>query len=337
MQSRRRTGGCAAAASAAAVFSERRVWMIVFIVAAAALLTLAVLFAVYRMAFYAPPDKRMDIHDLPGGSQYRKHREVTLRLIDELAARPYERITVRAHDGVTLVGRYYHFADGAPLDIGFHGYRGHAYRDFCGGSRISFAMGHNLLLVDQRGQGESGGRAMTFGVLERQDAMVWLRWAQERLGRVPTTLYGVSMGGATVLMSTELPLPAHVRAVIADCPYSDPVEIICHVGRRMHLPPVLTRPLAIAAARLFGGFDLRAASALTALEKAQIPVLLIHGEDDRFVPCEMSRRMAQVNPEKVRLCTFPGAGHGLSYMEDTARYERIVQAFLDEVGITTPQ
>ena len=309
----------------------------IWILPAAALSVLAVLFAVYRKTFYFPQDKRGDIYDLPGGSQYRKHREVTLTMIGQLAERPYERVTVRSHDGLTLVGRYYHCAAGAPLDIGFHGFRGHAYRDFCGGSRISFALGHNLLLVDQRAQGESGGRTMTFGILERQDCLAWLDWAEKRLGDVPTTLYGVSMGAATVLMCTELALPPRVRAVVADCPYSDPVEIICHVGRGMHLPAAVTRVLAVAAARLIGGFDLQAASAIGALEKAKIPVLLIHGEDDRFVPCEMSRRMARVNPEKVQLCTFPGAGHGLSYMEDTARYERVVTEFLERAGLLDPR
>ena len=311
--------------------------MILSLLAAAVLLTLAVLFAVYRYTFYVPVDRRTEIYEFPRGEQYRPHLEEMKALVTELAQRPYERVSVTAHDGVTLVGRYYHTRDGAPLDICFHGYRGHAYRDFCGGSRISFALGHNVLLAEQRGQGESGGRCMSFGILERQDCLSWLSWGEKRLGAVPTTLYGVSMGGATVLMCTELALPPRVRAVVADCPYSDPVEIICHVGRGMHLPAAVTRVLAVAAARLIGGFDLQAASAIGALEKAKIPVLLIHGEDDRFVPCEMSRRMARVNPEKVQLCTFPGAGHGLSYMEDTARYERVVTEFLERAGLLDPR
>lgn len=307
------------------------VW--IFVAAAVVLLVPTVLFAVYRFTFYVLPAKRAEIYDLPRSGQYRPHLGEMKMLIDELAARPYERVSVTAHDGVTLVGRYYHRADDAPLDICFHGYRGHAFRDFCGGSRISIALGHNLLLVDQRGQGESGGRCMSFGILERQDCLAWLSWGEKRLGAVPTTLYGVSMGGATVLMSAELDLPQQVRGIVADCPYSDPLEIICLVGRRWKLPVGLIRLLTIAAGRVFGGFDLRAASALTALEKAKVPVLLIHGEDDRLVPCDMSRRLAQACASPVQLYTFSGAGHALSYLKDTALYEQVILAFLRQVGV----
>lgn len=307
--------------------------MILSLLAAAVLLTLAVLFAVYRYTFYVPVDRRTEIYDFPRGEQYRPHLEEMKALVTELAQRPYERVSVTAHDGVTLVGRYYHTRDGAPLDICFHGYRGHAYRDFCGGSRISFALGHNVLLAEQRGQGESGGRCMSFGILERQDCLSWLSWGEKRLGAVPTTLYGVSMGGATVLMSTGLELPQQVRGVVADCPYSDPIEIICHVGQRWKMPGRLIRALAVAAGRLFGGFDLRSAAAITALERTKVPVLLIHGEDDRFVPCEMSRRMAQKYPQQVTLHTFPEAGHALSYLVDTARYEQVVLTFLEQIGV----
>jgi len=63
--------------------------------------------------------------------------------------------------------------------------------------------------------------------------------------------------------------------------------------------------------------------------RAKVPILILHGEEDRFVPCEMSREICLANP-LVELVTFPGAGHGLSFVTDRAEYEKVVKAFLEK-------
>lgn len=80
-------------------------------------------------------------------------------------------------------------------------------------------------------------------------------------------------------------------------------------------------------------FRLGAADAAEAVRRSDIPILIIHGEDDRFVPCGMSRAIRAANPDRVRLETFPGAGHGLSYIVDTPRYIRAVCGFEDTLNI----
>ena len=60
-----------------------------------------------------------------------------------------------------------------------------------------------------------------------------------------------------------------------------------------------------------------------------MPILIIHGEDDRFVPAYMSEPMAAANPARIKRATFPGAGHGISYLVDTPRYQALTKAFID--------
>ena len=74
------------------------------------------------------------------------------------------------------------------------------------------------------------------------------------------------------------------------------------------------------------------ASAVGAVSNTRLPVLLIHGEADDFVPCGMSRELAEACAGPVRLETFPGAGHGGSYLKDPERYGRIVRKFLESCG-----
>ena len=284
----------------------------------------------YRIAFYSPKEGRGRIPDT-SGRLYDPYRARMKEVWDQLNARPFEPVSITSHDGLKLTGRYYHVKDGAPLDIGFHGYRSHPLTDFSGGSELIFKMEHNLLLVDQRAHGGSEGSTITFGITERHDVASWVDYALERFG--PDTkilLYGVSMGGATVLMASELPLPPAVKCIVADCPYNAPVDIILEVGKKLHYPPVLIRPFLIIGAKIYGGFDLLETDAVKAVKHTKVPILIIHGEADGFVPCEMSKRVADSNPRLVRRITFPGADHGISYLVDTPRYAQAVREFVAE-------
>ena len=131
-------------------------------------------------------------------------------------------------------------------------------------------------------------------------------------------------------MASELELPSNVVGIIADCPYSSPGKIIQKVCRDMKLPGKLMYPFVALAGLLFGHFRIWEASAERAVMNTKVPILLIHGEDDRFVPCEMSRTLCEANPEKITLETFPEAGHGLSYLLDSQRYEEVVGAFVEK-------
>ena len=297
---------------------------------AVVILLLAVGTAVaYRMAFYSPDKVQNDIYNIPPGEQYQAKRPYMRQIIGDLAALPYEEVFITNREGLRLRGQYYHRVDGAPLALCFHGYRGTSIRDFCGGAQIAFSLGQNVLLVDQRACCGSEGHTITFGIKERFDCMEWIDYACKRFGAdVKIALYGVSMGAATVLMATELGLPENISAIIADSPFSSPEAIIRKVCGDMKVPPVLMMPFTRLAARL-SGFDLRAASAVEAVKHANVPILLIHGEDDWFVPCDMSREIRAANPDRITLHTFPKAGHGISFIEDQPRYETLVREFLD--------
>ena len=300
-----------------------------FLFAGLLLLSILIAWFSYRKVFYSPKRRKEDPYALPHGEQYKKERQRTLSLIGDMDGIVYEPVSVTARDGTVLFGRYYHVRDGAPLQIQFHGYRGTALRDFCGGNKLARESGQNTLVVDQRAHGRSGGTTITFGIQERLDCLCWAEYANQRFGSdTPVFLSGVSMGAATVLMASELELPANVVGIIADCPYSSPEAIIRKVCREdMHLPPVLVMPFIRLGARLFGHFDLKEASAVQAVRNTNIPILLLHGEDDRFVPCDMSREIYNACSGDKTLITFPGAGHGLSYLVDTEHYAKSVSSF----------
>lgn len=296
------------------------------------LITVLISYISYRIAFRAP--KRLPDGDvsMPVGEQYEAHRPGISKSVEEMLARPFEAVTITSHDGKKLYARYYHAADNAPLQIFFHGYKSSAELDCCGGSKLAAKMGQNTLVVDQRSHGKSEGSCIAFGILERRDCLAWIQYSISRFGKdVPIILSGLSMGAATVLMATDLKLPDNVIGVIADCPYSSPKAIIQKVSKDMHLPAKLMYPFAILGAKLFGKFDLEESSAVTAVAGTKIPILLIHGEDDRFVPCDMSREIHRSCASRITFETIPGAGHGLSYMVAPEQYEKAVVKFIQNI------
>ena len=287
-------------------------------------------YCIYRIAFYIPRDKHPTLDVEMRGSQYTAVKDHIHRIAHVMEKYPFESVTIMSHDGLTLHGRYYHLKEGAPVEILFHGYRSHPYRDCSGGHALSRRLGYNALVIDQRAHGESEGVTISFGIKERLDCQRWAHYAAERFGlEIPLILSGLSMGAATVLMASELDLPPSVCAIMADSPYSTPRAILEKVCRDRRYPLFFCRPLISLSAFLFGRFNINSCTAKDAVCHAKVPILLIHGEDDRLVPWTMSQEIALCCTAPVTVEIFPDAGHGLCYVNDPRKYEQAVVSFLN--------
>lgn len=296
------------------------------------LFILLVLYVMFYIIFRRNGSTNKDDRLTIKGEQYETYAEVIRRAVDRVLPVPFEEVSITSKDGLKLYGRYYHHKDGAPLGIFFHGYRSGPILDGNGGYLICKRRDYNVLIVTQRAHGKSEGNVMTFGIKERLDCLDWVAYANERFGGdTSIVLMGMSMGAATVLMAAGEELPENVKGVIADSPFTAPGDIIRTVMKDYKLPVKLMYPLAKLSARIFGGFDLEETSAREAVKKSKIPILFIHGEDDRFVPCQMGKECYEGCPGKKRILTVEGAGHGLSHCVDAKRYEAAVDEFLDEV------
>ncbi len=296
------------------------------------LAALAVAYGAYRFAYYSPHKGQNDPYMGPEGRPYTPESGRMYQLIREMEQLPYETVTILSRDGLKLRGRYYHVRDGAPLQIQMHGYRGHPLRDFCGGNKLAREAGLNTLVVEQRAHVGSEGHVISFGIRERWDCLDWALYAAERWPGVPISLAGISMGAATVLMASDLPLPEEVKGIVADCGFSSPRAIIKSVCWGLPRYFRVLYPFTSLSAGLFGHFDPDSGSAVGAVSNTRLPILLLHGEADDFVPCSMSREIAEACAGPVRLETFPGAGHGGSYLSDPERYRSLVLDFLRSCG-----
>ena len=286
-------------------------------------LILLISFICFFMAFWVPKHRPVgeDEYPTPEGKVYEPFRERMVNWMRETRKLPHEDFYIDSFDGLKLHGRYYEYAPGAPIELMFHGYRGTADRDLCGGVQRCFALHRSALVVDQRASSYSEGHVITFGIKEHKDCHKWVDFMVEHFGpEVKIILTGISMGASTVLMAAGSPLPPQVKGVLADCGFTSAKEIIYKVIRQMKLPPKLLYPFVRLAAKIFGGFDLESFSALEAVQQATLPIIFFHGEDDDFVPCSMSEKNFEACASRKQLVLIPGAGHGLSYPVDKPGY-----------------
>lgn len=261
---------------------------------------------------------------------FKDYKEVLTEKINRLAKIDCKIVSITSPDGLTLFARYYHTRDGAPLQIQCHGYRGNPLREFSGGGLVAIENGYNVLMIYQRAHGLSEGRTISFGEKERLDLLNWINYSIRELGADKIALMGISMGAATVLMASELELPSEVKCIAADCPYSTTEEIIKLVVGRRRLSPNIMYPFIKLGAMLYGGFTPDLHSPLKAVKNSGVPLLIIHGEADNFVPASMSKAIFDNAKENAEYYTFSGAGHGASYMSNPERYSQILNDFVNK-------
>lgn len=305
------------------------VWFLVIL----ALLFVIAIVVLYDLIFSKNPKYMGDDNSLPHGEKYDAYHEVITNCVQEVLAQPYEEVQVLSHDGLILYGKYYHHKDGAPLILFFHGYRCSGVRDGNGILLYTKKLGFNVFLADQRAHGKSEGKTITLGVYERYDVRSWVAYFTKRFGeKQKIYISGLSMGGATVLMASNIGLPDNVIGIVADCPYSSPKAVLCRVIQVLGFPVKPTYFFAKLSAKWIGKFNIEETSAIEAVRHSQIPTLILHGNEDDFVPCSMSLDCQAAGEDHIQLVLIKGAAHGMSHCVDTPTYEAALYEFFQQTG-----
>jgi fermentation-respiration switch protein FrsA (DUF1100 family) len=191
--------------------------------------------------------------------------------------------------------------------------------------------GYSILMYDQRRHGESEGKYSTFGYLEKQDLDLWIEWLIKRNGENEIIgLHGESMGAATVLQYAEV--NKYVKFIIADCGYSDMNELMkFRMKEDTKYPTFPLINLASLRAKRIAKFSFSDVSPIEAIRNSDIPILFIHGKEDKFVPTFMSEKMCQAKNKGIsKLYITEGAAHAESFAVDREKYEQVVLEFINE-------
>ena len=246
---------------------------------------------------------------------------------DWLKATPQQDVYVQSRDGLRLHAYLLPQGDLSRFVIVCHGYRAHA-ASTAHYARHFYEAGASLLLPDARAHGESEGGSIGMGWPERLDVLDWITELNRRYGNPRIALFGVSMGGATVLNAAREALPEKVKCIVSDCAYVSLKDEFLHQLRSFYHLPGAFLYLSDPVCRLLALYSpLRDGDGCAQLERCKRPVLLIHGGADDFVPPEMLDRAWNAIPGPKERLIVPGAGHAESAIAAPQLYWETVDAF----------
>lgn len=272
------------------------------------------------------------IEDEVRKTSYGKYFENIVAAHQWLLEHKAEEVYTKSYDGLKLHGLWVPAPNAKGTVLFAHGYRSTLLVDFGLAFEIYYKYGMNLLIPDQRSHGKSEGKYITFGVKESKDMLQWIHYHNKHLCDGPLILSGLSMGASTVMYLADKDLPQNVKGIIADCGFTSPKEILASVFRRViRLPAVPTLFVTDLVARLVAGFSLTQCDTRKSLKKNRLPIIMVHGMDDGFVPCSMTEEGYAVCSGPKQLLLVDGADHGVSFLVERKRYTEMVLKFLDKL------
>ncbi|MDR9853499.1 alpha/beta hydrolase [Paenibacillus sp. VCA1] len=256
-----------------------------------------------------------------------------------LGSQPVETLHIQGEDGLPLTGYYIP----APLPsnrtaIVVHGYNSQG-REMGAFAKLYSEMGFHVLMPDNRGHGQSGGNYIGFGWHDRRDIVQWIHYILERSGPdVQIMLHGVSMGGATVLMTSGEQLPDQVKCIVSDCAYTSVKDILTYQLKQMYkLPPFPLLPVTSLVCKLRAGYFFGEGSALKQVARTRLPILFIHGDRDAFVPFPMVHRLAAAAGGEKDLYVVPTAAHANAYFVNKKEYAQRIARFVNRYLSPLPE
>ena len=254
-------------------------------------------------------------------------------------------------DGKMMDVYAYYVDQGSDKTVMIHGgFRGNwnngivteEYNDF-------YKAGYNLLFVDSRATGNSGGDYVTYGQYESDDVLYWINQEVRERPSQKILLYGGSMGAATMMSVLAKDIPVNVKGIIENCGFASIDEQLRFTYSQTvvpALPAAIKNQLDIIGDQehedLFMGllkqyyFDqemhLDPTAALPTIGMSgSLPKLIIHGTADDVVPVSNAQKLYELAGGYKDLLLVEGAGHGKAQEVDHAAYTKHVTDFLKVV------
>ena len=194
-------------------------------------------------------------------------------------------------------------------------------------------LGYNVLLPDARAHGDSQGKYIGYGWIEKSDVVKWIKKVIRHNGdKSKIVVSGVSMGAATTMMTSGEKLPHQVKAFVEDCGYTSVKDEIEHEAQDLYNMPIIPRfPLVEVLSginRIKVGYFMADGSSVNQLKKNKRPMLFIHGNKDTFVPTNMVYENNKATKGPKELWVVSNATHAKSYATHPKQYEKHVEKFL---------
>lgn len=254
------------------------------------------------------------------------YRPITNLLEPRDAGLPQEDVVLTSNDGLRLRGWYVR-SKRKPRGtvIYLHGV-GDCKTAGIPLARMLHDRQYHVLLYDSREHGESEGPYCTYGYNEKHDVSTAIDFLKKKRGTGKIGIFGTSMGAAVALQAAAV--DTRIRAVIAEASFTDLRTISVDYQRRIvKLPWHFLRNVAMSRSQKIARFKAREVSPVNDVQLLSIPVLFIHGMDDRLINYEYSKALYHHAHEPKDLFLVPGASHTDIWEVAGVSYEKKITSF----------
>ncbi|MDP4088500.1 MAG: alpha/beta hydrolase [Bacillota bacterium] len=252
---------------------------------------------------------------------------------DKIIALEKEEVFISSPFGYKIHGFFFPCCNSQKAIIVCHGYTW----SLCGSIKyveMFQKKGFSVMIYDHRNHGKSGGKDTSFGYYEKFDLKACSDWILNSLGEdILIGLLGESMGAGTALQN--IAIDPRISFCIADCGYSDIYTLFkYHMKRIFKIKRLPLIAITSAITKLRKGWSFKDVSPIKALSEIDTPVLFIHGEADEVIPNWMSKDMYKAKRGIKGIYIAPDAAHVQTFINNKQEYEKVLDGFLKDIGIT---
>ncbi|MCH5155008.1 MAG: alpha/beta fold hydrolase [Clostridiales bacterium] len=306
-------------------------WMIALIVVAAFIALVAIAFLAGMLIFvHAILGRRKELSEQAGQKKgYTADKFGVDPVWFDFAEKTTSQATITAYDGVKLGARIIRQSEPTGrVAVLCHGY-GATLRSTQVQAKLFYDRGFDVYMLAMRGHKGSGGK-VGMAWIDRFDLSRWIdRIVTDYGEQVQIALFGVSMGGSTVVAYAGMEPKPQVKCVIDDCGFSTQYDeyIACLKAARL---PKCSIHLFNAGVKLVHGYSLYDADITKLAASMTCPALFFHGTADDFVPFDLGQKLFDscASPEKS-FVAIDGAGHACAYITDKEKYVSAFTEFID--------
>ncbi|SUD31219.1 alpha/beta hydrolase [Pseudomonas fluorescens] len=183
------------------------------------------------------------------------------------------------------------------------------------------AQGYSVLAIDYRGFGQSQGDLPSETSVYEDARIAWERFQVLQPDPGKRLIYGHSLGGAVAIdLAAELgqqaaakELPPPVRGLVIESTFTSLADVAAAVANT-------SLPVRWLLSQKFDSID--------KIANIHMPLLVVHGLDDRYVPPRFSQQLFDAAQEPKHLLLIPGASHNNSLSLGGRNYRQALQGLL---------
>lgn len=229
----------------------------------------------------------------------------------------YDDVTFRTEDGLNLNGWFVPGKKSSPdadlhTLLWFHGNAGNINRRLDNIKMIYDRVPVNVFIIDYRQYGKSEGKVSEQGTyIDARAALAYLH-SRKEINQEKIIFFGRSLGSA---VAVELALKEKCCALILETPFTSIEEM----GKMLY-------PFLPVSLLLKTRYD-----SLSKIGDIKVPILVMHGDQDKLVPIEHGRELYEAANEPKEFYTIPGAGHNDTHIVGGEEYFDVIRKFVNKL------